>query len=75
MQLIHLKGLKIEKEIANTQTNIDQQTSENIKKKKIDDKLSETNISNQIKNQLKNTDQIKTKPIKNFLKENKKRLR
>ena len=70
MQLIHLKGIEDRKEIVNTESNINQQTSENIKEKKIDDKLSESNISNQIKNQLKNTDQIKTKPIKNFLKEN-----
>ena len=66
MQLIHLKGIDDRKEISNTEPNINQQTSENIKEKKIDDKLSESYISNQ----LKNTDQIKTKPIKNLPKEN-----
>ena len=38
--------------------------------KKIDDKPLETNIPNQVKNQLKSTDQIKTNPVKNLLKDN-----
>ena len=34
--------------------------------KKIDDDTLETNLPNQVKNQLKSTNQIKTNPIKNF---------
>jgi DNA polymerase-3 subunit gamma/tau len=36
----------------------------------VDDKSLETNIPTQIKNQLKNTDQIKTSPLKSTIKDN-----
>ena len=40
--------------------------------KKIDEKSPETNIPNQVKNQLKSTDQIKTSPLKNLINNNEK---
>ena len=42
-------------------------SNDNLIGKKIDDKPIETNIPNQIKNQLKNINQIKTNPIKKFI--------
>ena len=68
MQLVHLKNIDARKEIQNLETN--QQTEESLVGKKIDDKPLETNIPNQVKNQLKSTDQIKTNPVKNLLKDN-----
>ena len=68
MQLVHLKNIDTRKETQNLETN--QQTEESLVGKKIDDKPLETNIPNQVKNQLKSTDQIKTNPVKNLLKEN-----
>ena len=68
MQLVHLKNIDARKETQNLETN--QQTEESLVGKKIDDKPLETNIPNQGKNQLKSTDQIKTNPVKNLLKDN-----
>ena len=68
MQLVHLKNIDARKETQNLETN--QQTEESLVGKKIDDKPLETNIPNQVKNQLKSTDQIKTNPVKNLLKDN-----
>jgi DNA polymerase-3 subunit gamma/tau len=68
MQLVHLKNIDARKETQNLETN--QQSEESLVGKKIDDKPLETNISNQVKNQLKSTDQIKTNPVKNLLKDN-----
>ena len=68
MQLVHLKNIDARKETQNLETN--QQTEESLVGKKIDDKVLETNIPNQVKNQLKSTDQIKTNPVKNLLKDN-----
>ena len=68
MQLVHLKNIDARKETQNLETN--QQTEESLVGKKIDDKPIETNIPNQVKNQLKSTDQIKTNPVKNLLKDN-----
>ena len=68
MQLVHLKNIDVRKETQNLETN--QQTEESLVGKKIDDKPLETNIPNQVKNQLKSTDQIKTNPVKNLLKDN-----
>jgi len=68
MQLVHLKKIDTRKETQNLENN--QQSDENLVGKKIDDKQLETNISNQVKNQLKSTDQIKTNPVKNLLKDN-----
>ena len=49
-----------------------QNQEKNLIGKKIDDQKFRNNIPNQIKNQLKNTNQIKTNPIKNLSKEMKK---
>ncbi len=68
MQLVHLKNIDARKETHNLETN--QQSEESLVGKKIDDKPLDTNIPNQVKNQLKSTDQIKTNPVKNLLKDN-----
>ena len=44
-------------------------SNDNLTGKKIDNKSLETSMPNQIKNQLKNTNQIKTNPSKNLVKE------
>jgi len=66
MQLVHLKNIDVRKENANLTNNNNQLSDENLVGKKIDDQNLETNISNQIKNQLKSTNQIKTSPAKSF---------
>jgi len=68
MQLVHLKNIDTRKETQNLENN--QQYDESLVGKNIDDKPLETNIPNQVKNQLKNTDQVKTNPVKNLLKDN-----
>ena len=68
MQLVHLKNIDARKETQNSETN--QQSDESLVGKKIDDKPLETNIPNQVKNQLKSTDQLKTNPVKNLLRDN-----
>ena len=68
MQLVYLKNIDARKETQNLENN--QQSGESLVGKKIDDKPLETNITNQVKNQLKNTDQVKTNPVKNLLKDN-----
>ena len=49
---------------------LDGLSKENLPEKKIENKSSETIRSNQIKSQLKSTDQIKTNPIKNLSNQN-----
>ncbi len=68
MQLIHLKNIDTKKQITNLEDQNKQIPSDVLKGKKIDDQPVD-NISNQIKNQLKNINQIKTNPIKNLSKE------
>jgi len=72
IQLIHLKNIDERKELSSDESNKDNSSNENLIGKKFDEKQLETNIPNQIKNQLKNTNQIKTSPIKSLLKDNKK---
>ena len=69
MQLVHLKNIDVTKENVNLENGNNQPSNENLVGKKIDDKTLETNIPNQIKNQLKNTDQIKTNPVKSYSKD------
>jgi len=70
MQLIHLKNMDTTKQILNLENNESKQvSSDTLIGKKIDDQPVD-NIPNQIKNQLKNINQIKTNPIKNLSKEN-----
>ena len=69
MQLVHLKNIDVRKENVNLENGNNQPSNENLVGKKIDDKKLETNIPNQIKNQLKSTDQIKTNPVKSYSKD------
>jgi DNA polymerase-3 subunit gamma/tau len=70
MQLIHLKSIGTNKQISNLENNESKRISnDTLIGKKIDDQPAD-NIANQIKNQLKNINQIKTNPIKNLSKEN-----
>ena len=68
MQLVHLKNIDVRKENVNLENGNNQPSNENLVGKKIDDKTLETSIPNQIKNQLKSTDQIKTNPVKSYSK-------
>ncbi len=72
MQLVYLKNIDNKKEILNLENENIQPKSNTLVGKKIDDKSLEQNIPNQIKNQLKSTNQLKTNPIKSFSKENQK---
>ena len=71
MQLVHLKSIDTNKQIPNLKNEKSQISSDTLIGKKIDDQSSDP-IPNQIKNQLKNINQIKTSPIKNLSKENQK---
>ena len=71
MQLVHLKSIDTNKQIPNFKNEKSQISSDTLIGKKIDDQSSDP-IPNQIKNQLKNINQIKTSPIKNLSKENQK---
>tara|TARA_B100001287_G_C22576822_1_gene479063 strand:- start:75 stop:1007 length:933 start_codon:yes stop_codon:yes gene_type:complete len=64
MQLAYLKNIDSSKENISSGNRNNELTNDNLVGKKIDDKPLETNISNQIKNQLKSTNQIKTNPAK-----------
>ncbi|MAC44941.1 MAG: DNA polymerase III, subunit gamma and tau [Pelagibacteraceae bacterium] len=70
MQLTHLKNIDFRKEILNIENNNNQLSNENLVGKKIEDKPRETNIPNQIKNQLKSTNQIMTDPVKSYSQDN-----
>ena len=66
LQLVHLKNIDERKEVADIENNI---SNEKLIGKKIENKPLETNTPNQIKNQLKSTNQIKTSPVKNLTKD------
>jgi DNA polymerase-3 subunit gamma/tau len=68
MQLVYLKNMGSKKEDLNLKQNVDGLSNENLVGKNIDEKPLETNIPNQIKNQLKSTNQIKTNPLKELSK-------
>tara|TARA_B100001029_G_C15047379_1_gene448127 strand:- start:715 stop:2103 length:1389 start_codon:yes stop_codon:yes gene_type:complete len=65
MQLVHLKNIETKKEILieNTTDN----KSQNLVGRSVKVSNQETDLPTQVKNQLKNTDQLKTNPIKNLL--------
>jgi len=67
MQLVHLKNIDPKKEISTNENNTKNLSNETVIGKKIDDNSLETNIPNQIKNQLKSTNQIKTNPVKSSI--------
>ena len=66
MQLVHLKNIDEKKEKVDNENNTNNTTKEKLVGTRIDDKTLKTSLSNQIKNQLKNTNQIKTSPIKDL---------
>ena len=70
MQLTHLKNIDDRKVVLPSDNTSNKILEDNLIGKKNEDKLIENNASNQIKNQLKSIDQIKTNPIKNLFKEN-----
>ena len=73
MQLVHLKNIDT-KELIGDNNNIE--IKENLKKNLVGENIKENNAEvispNQVKNQLKNVDQLKTNPIKNLPSEAKK---
>ncbi len=71
MQLVHLKNIDEKKEVIEGSTNQLQGQESTSKKETSENKL-ETSLPIQAKNQLKSTNQIKTRPIKNFSEQNKK---
>ena len=71
MQLLHLSNIDDKKDLINSNNSISESSGESFVGKSINDKPLETNIPNKIKNQLKSTNQIKTNPVKNLMKENK----
>jgi DNA polymerase-3 subunit gamma/tau len=70
MQLTHLKNIDDRKVTLPSDNTSNKILEDNLIGKKNEDKLIENNAPNQIKNQLKSIDQIKTNPIKNLFKEN-----
>jgi DNA polymerase-3 subunit gamma/tau len=69
MQLTHLKNIDDRKVVLPSDNMSNKILEDNLIGKKNEDKLIENNAPNQIKNQLKSIDQIKTNPIKNLFKE------
>ena len=69
-QSVYLKSIDLRKENINSENNYSKPSSENLVGKKIDKKPLESNIPNQIKNQLKSTNQVKTSPIKSLSNDN-----
>ena len=69
MQLVHLKNIEFKKENETLENDNKKPSNENLIGQKIDEKSLETQISNRVKNQLKSTNQIKTKPLKNLSKD------
>ena len=63
MQLVHLKNLDEEDELRN-ETISSTNKEQSLPSKKINEKTLDNSYPSQIKNQLKNTDQIKTTPVK-----------
>ena len=72
MQLVHLKNIDEKKEISNIENDKNNITDAALVEKKIEQKNLEINTLSQIKKQLKNTNQIKTRPEKNLRKDDKK---
>ena len=67
MQLVHLRSIETKKEISNYNIeNNGNPKQKNLVGENIKEENLETSLSTQIKNQLKNTDQIKKNPIKNL---------
>ena len=71
MQLVHLKNLDEKKDATKEKANSLHEEETVYKKKAIAETDLENSLSNQAKNQLKSTNQIKTRPIKNLSEQNK----
>ena len=71
MQLVHLKNLDEKKDATKEKANSLHEEETVYKKKAIAETDLENSLSNQAKNQLKSTNQIKTSPIKNLSEQNK----
>ena len=69
MQLVHIKNIDEKKYTSKFDNNTNNILAENLGDKKIEDTPLEKNTTNQIKNQLKSTNQIKTSPVKSSTKE------
>ena len=72
IQLIHLKNLDEKKKEIDSGNSLSQQDGLSINK--IDEKITEQTPSNQVKNQLKNINQIKSSPIKPKVKNEKQKI-
>ncbi len=72
IQLIHLKNLDEKKKEIDSDNSLSQQDGLSINK--IDEKITEQTPSNQVKNQLKNINQIKSSPIKPKVKNEKQKI-
>ncbi len=72
IQLIHLKNLDEKKKEIDSGNSLSQQDDLSINK--IDEKITEQTPSNQVKNQLKNINQIKSSPIKPKVKNEKQKI-
>ena len=72
MQLVHLKNINEKKDTSKIEIDKKDLTNESLVGVKTDDKPLENNTPNQIKNQMKSTNQIKTSPLKNLTKEDQK---
>ena len=70
MQLVHLRDIDERIKFSNIENEQNNMSDEKLVGKKIDDKTLETNTPNQIKNQLKSTNQIKTNPMNSLSKDN-----
>ena len=70
MQLLHLKNIDTKKEIQTLLDDGENLPNSSLVSKKTEEKPLEKITPNQIKNQLKNTNQIKTNPLNSSLKEN-----
>jgi len=70
MQIVHLSSIDERKEVSKIEKNINNLSNEKLTGTKVDDEPLEKKTSNQIKNQLKSTNQIKTSPVKNLSKDN-----
>ncbi len=69
MQLVHLKNIETRRDISNNIENNENLRQKNLIGEDIKEENLETSLSTQVKNQLKNTDQIKTNPVKNLTSE------
>ena len=69
MQLVHIKNIDEKKYTSKFDNNTNNILAENLGDKKIEDTPLEKNTTNQIKNQLKSINQIKTSPLKSSTKD------